>query len=322
MLTWNAESSLILRRGVHRGIKHFLRDRNMGVSFAGFLGAMLLLQMLLVVFLGTRGITNVLQAETDVRLEILNEAASADVQQLYGSIRALPYVEGARYITREQTFETARMQDPALVSFLEQYNLRNPFSDTISVTLDSAAAYDLFSAFLRQKQWNHVVDPAFLSAATAEKAELQTMLRFSRAGQMFSAFFVLLMSCVVFFLGFSFVQKKVMLRRNELAVEHLVGAVLPGSILPFVVELGMLFLLSVIASTLLLGAVLFAVPSVLPMLGLESVAPQIAQLVSVMSGTVPVFFALEIVLLLALAVGSAWLAIQRQLKPALLFSAI
>ena len=294
----------------------------MGISFAGFLGAMLLLQMLLVVFLGMRGITNMLHAETDVRLEILNEAATADVQQLYGSIRALPYVEGARYITREQAFETTRTQDPALISFLEQYSLRNPFSDAISVTLDSAAAYDLFSGFLRQKQWNHVVDPAFLSAVTAEKAKLQTMLRFSRAGQVISAFFVLLMSCVTFFLGFSFVQKKAVQRRDELVVEHLSGALPSGSILPFAVELSMLFLLSVIASTLLLGAILFAMPSVLPMLGLESVVPQMAQLLSVITGTMPIFFALEMLLLLALAAGTAWLAIQRQLKPAFLFSVI
>ena len=318
----SVESSLIFRRSALRGIRHFLRGQGMGISFAGFLGAMLLLQLLLLVFVGTRGITTMLQAETDVRLEILNEAATADVQQLYGSIRALPYVEGARYITREQAFETTRTQDPALVSFLEQYNLRNPFSDAISVTLASAAAYDQFSEFLRQKQWNHVVDPAFLSAVTAEKTELQTMLRFSRVGQMFSAFFVLLMFGVVFFLGFSFVQKKAVQRRNELCVAHLSGAVLPSSVLPFAMELSMLLALTTVVSALLLSVILFGIPSVLPFLGLESAVLQIAQLLSVITATVPAFFVLEMALLLALAVGSAWLAVQRQLKPALLFSTI
>jgi len=301
------EWSLLLQRGIRRGLLTVLRERGWWTALGALLGTVFLVQILLLVFLGVVGIQRMLHSQTDLRLEVLEHARNADVQEFFSAIRDLPYVEEIVYITKEQAYELERQRDPELIAFLEEFELKNPFPDTIGVTLRSLEDYDPFAAFVRRKAWSSIVDPAFLSEVTDQEEQVYELSRLTRAGRSIVFLFLLLMTVVVLFVLMELTRRRAGERREEVLIERLVGAPLPSILIPFAVESAVLLLCAILLSVVFLLLFLWIVPMVVPALGVGGIAVGLRQeAASLLRQNLPLFLLLELLLTPVLAFGGAW----------------
>jgi cell division protein FtsX len=311
----DGDISLILRRGTRRGVVTLLRERGWGTTLSTLLGVTLLLQLLLLIGLGIQGIDHLLRAQTDLRLEIQEGATDDGVQEFFAAVKQLPYVEDARYITKEQAYEMERRRDPELVQFLEEFKLRNPFPDTISVTLKSLNDYEQFASFSRGEQWADVVNPAFLSQVTDQESQVYELLHLTNASRSLVLFFFALVSGVLLFVLMELVRRRSLARSEEIVVERLVGAHDLAVLLPFATEAAILLALSVVLSSVLLVLFLFVLPIIVPALSVEGVFSALrAEMAPLLLAFLPLFFLLELLLVPAVSFAGAWFGMRPWMK--------
>lgn len=311
----NPEYSILLRRGLRRGILNIARDRGLGASLTAFVAAAALIQLLFLLFIGAESLERMLRVQTDLRLEVLSGATNQEIQQFYGGIRELPYVDEAQYVTREQAYELERRRDPELVAFLEEYNLENPFSDTIAVTLRSLDDYDAFTAFIRREQWQSVVDPSFLSQVTDQEQQVYEMLRFTEAGRSLVLFILLLVAGMAFFLLIELVRRRALQRSDEILVERLVGASPLSSILPFAMEASVLMSAAFLLSVILIVFFLLILPALVPALSVGGLfAPLKNEVFSSLRISGPVIALLEISVIPLIGFTGAWIGLRKELR--------
>lgn len=310
-LTVDSETSLLLRRGLRRGFLNFQRDRGWLTSLLSTAGVVLLLQLLLLVFLGAQGLRHLFQERTDLRLEILQKTEAQQVQEFAAAVRELPYVKDVEYITREKAYEVMRERDPDLVRFLEEFGLENPFPDTLRVTLESLQDYDAFSQFIRQEQWSSIVDPQFLSQVTDQEAEVRELLSLTDAGSTLVTFLLVLLGGVLVFVLTEFVSKRALIRSEELLIEQVVGASALGILTPFFMEVALLLLISLALTTAFLTLTLILLPLLVPALGPGGeFVPLKREVVALLWAYGPVFIFLELLLLPFIASAGAWLGMR------------
>ena len=316
MLRLSMESSLLLKRGLRRGLVNLMRDKGLTSSLLALTAVAGLLQLLFLLFIGAEGIQQMLRTQTDLRLEVLAGASNQQAQEFYGAVKELPYVEDVAYVTREQAYEMERKRDPELVSFLEEYGLNNPFPDTIAVTLASLDNYDAFSAFIRHEQWNAIVDPGFLSQVTDQEEQVYEMLRFTKAGRSLVLFFLVLVAGVTFFLLIELIRRRAFVRSEEIFIERLVGASPWVSVLPFAVEASLLMAGALLLSLSVLLLFLWMLPNVIPALAAGgSFAMLRREVMSLLGVFGPGLLLLQIILIPLLAVVGAWTALRKDLHP-------
>ncbi|TSC59188.1 MAG: hypothetical protein Greene041619_24 [Candidatus Peregrinibacteria bacterium Greene0416_19] len=260
---------LTVKRGLRRGYVSLLRERTWAGAFTTLLGIVLLGQLFLFLMIGVQGLQHLLRARTDLRLELLTSATDQDAQLFFAAARALPAVERAVYITKEKAYEEERRRDPNLVQFLEKYGLRNPFPDTIGVTLRSLEDVDSFITFTRQPQWKSVIDPSYLTKATDQEREARELLHVTLAIRALVSLLIVLLSVVVLAVTVSLIRSRSAAREEEVTVERLVGADEVSVLLPFAMEAGILLLLSLLLATLLTAVIVNLLPLAVPALAAD-----------------------------------------------------
>lgn len=258
---------LLIKRGIRRGILTLRRERGWAMSLWALMGVVLLAQVFFVAAIGIEGIQTLLRTQTDLRLQVQDDATDRQIQEFLVAARALSYVSDIAYIPREQTFERERMTNPDLAAFLEQLKIENPFPDMIRVTTRDLAAYEGLSTFVQQAQWNTVIDPAFLSQATSQEQELQAMLRLTESGRSLTLLFLALTGGILLFIIVELVRRRAFLRREEVFVERMSGAREASVILPFAAEAALLLTAAVVLSGAALFLLLPALPLLVPSLG-------------------------------------------------------
>lgn len=315
MLRLDADWTLLLQRGLRRGLLSSWRNRSWGSTLGALFGTVVLLQLLLVVFLGMQGVQQMLRTQTDLRLEILATAPEAEIQEFFAAVRKLSYVEDAVYITREKAYDLERQRDPELVAFLEEFRLQNPFPDTIGVTLRRLDDYNAFAAFVRRSDWQRVVDPTFLSQITDQEQQVHELLRLMHAGRSIVLLFLLLITGAVLFVLVELVRGRAAVRNEEILVERIVGASTLSILVPFAVEAALLLLVSVVLSAFTLLALLALLPFFVPPLSAGGVAETLRQeVVLLLRVYLPLLFTLEVLLAPLLALGGAWVGMWPQLR--------
>ncbi len=312
MLRLNERTSLLITRGIRRGLLTLRREREYGVTLAALFGVLLLCQMLVGVTIGIQGLHGLLQSQLDLRLTIQDTATEPDVQEFIGALKDLPSVRQVTYVTKEQAYERERGRNPDLVHFLEEFKIQNPFPDTLAVSLASLKDYDAFETFVRQEQWAATVDPSFLSQSTSQEQEVRQMLRLTETGRMLAFGFLAVLALVMLFVLIELVRRRAMQRREELLVERLVGAPELSMLVPFATEAATLLLASLILSVLAMGAILWLLPSVLPVLASGSFAALHGQVVGLLWFWLPLIGIAEIVLLALLACAGAYIGAKRK----------
>lgn len=305
----------LLKHGIQRGFLNLRRERQWGTALGALFGVFLLLQLLLITLLGLEGIQSLLRARTDLRLEIRAEATDDQIQNFYSSLQELPFVRNTVLITKEQAYDRTKNTDPELIAFIEEFNIKNPFSDTIGVTLKSLDDYKTFSSFIEREQWNAVVDPTFLSEVTDQEKQVFELLKVTRAGRTMTILILALTLAALTFITTELVRRRALARSDEVLVERLAGASPMGILMPFVTEAVILFALSIILSTVFLVALLAVLPVIIPALGPHGVLSALrAEVAPLLVSMLPLLIAAELLLAPFVAWIGAWLGIQPQVK--------
>lgn len=129
------------------------------------------------VTLGELRRTLAVQAQTFVELQ--PSATDQDVQEFYAAVQDVGAVADVELVSKEQALAMQRERHPDLASFLDRYQLHNPFSDAFQITLRSAAGFEELRAFLQNERWAPVLDrgtPALLVEQEASLLRLQHII--------------------------------------------------------------------------------------------------------------------------------------------------
>jgi cell division transport system permease protein len=257
----SASQWLLLRRGITRGVASFSRDKSWLAMFAAMTGIVFLTQVSLLLVFGVRAAQVQLESQSSVRLQLRSSVTDQQIQEFYAAIRTLPYVEKATYITKEQAYEMEKQRDPELLTFLERFQLRNPFPDTIVVTLASLNNYGDLTDFVRNGQWSNVVDPTFLSRVSAQEQEAHALA--SVASGLYRIAFVLvgLVVITLLFVLSSLVRTRALEQKDEITIQKLVGAPELSIEVPFMTEITILLFLALLLGGALFGIVVLFLPS-------------------------------------------------------------
>ncbi len=311
---------LLLRRGIKRGFITLWRERGWGTTLASLTGILLIAQLLLTSALAAQAMERLVRSETDLRLEILDGAVEKETLAFFSAIKALPYVADVQYVTKEKAYDIERAQDPDLVSFLEKFNLKNPFPDTLAVTLQSLDDYDRFAQFVRGSEWRSVVDPGFLSKSTDQETRIHELISLTQAMRFIALFFLGLIAIVLLFVVMELVRRRALMRSEEVFIERLFGAQDLAILLPFIVESTLLLFISLFFTALLLAILLYVLPVyLLPMVDptLTQGATIVAlgqQLQPLITDVLPLIIGAEFLLVPVTACLGAWLGLAPQLR--------
>lgn len=300
--------TLLLKRGMRRGLLTLRRERGWGTSVGALVGVVLLLQLTFLLSAGVQGADRLLRAQTDLRLPIREGVADAAVQQFLIALRSFPDVETVEYVTREKALERQRAENPDLVVFLDQFKLDNPFPDTVGVTLRSLSSYDAFVRFVREPQWQAVVDPAFLSQSTDQERALRHMLRVTDAGRSLAGVFLGVTTVILLCTVIELVRRRASSRREEVFIERMSGAQEASLVVPFATEASVLLLCALLLGAVLAGFILYELPTLIPALAeggtFDALREQVAHVIAVRG---PLFFLVELFLIPAVGFLGAYL---------------
>ena len=255
---------MVWKRGIERGIVTVFRERDWITALGALTGVFLLLQLIIFVLLGLGEIQSTLKSRTDLRLEIQDNAENQQIQTFLSEMDQLPYVEDLIFVTKEQAYAQMKKQDPELIAFLEEFELSNPFPETVAITLSSLDEYDTFDAFLKQEKWHSIVDPTFLSSTTDQEQYVHELLRLTNTGQSLGLFFLILTAGILLFVTMELVRGRVLRRSEEILVEHITGAETFAVLLPFAVEAIVLLLAAMVLSTAIMVGIVMLLPIVMP----------------------------------------------------------
>lgn len=307
-------SSVTFTRGVRRGVQQISRDRNWGATLLLLTGVMTLAQLFLVLLLAVNSTGALLTARAGIQLEILPTAPEQDIQALYATLRENPVVEDVVYVSSAEAYEQQKARDPELISFLEEYQLDNPFPDTFAVTLSSLNAYDSFAEEVQQDRWRAVVNPSFLTEAAGRQNDMQSLLQVTQGMRTLSIVFMVLAAVVLFLAVLEWVSRNAVRRGQELLLEHLLGASPTTVLLPFASEMTIFLATATVLGSLIVAAFLVLLPIFMPAFALE--APfQLLQshMRPVLLGIFPLIVLAEIIVMPLLALAGTMLGIRSRM---------
>ncbi len=300
-----------VRRGIRRGCRQIVRDRGWGTTLLLLTMLLLLMQIFSVLLLGLEGGNRLLTGRAALHLEIRPDASESDMQELYAALRQQPSVRSVTFVTRAEALRREQLRDPELIAFLEEYDLDNPFPDTLSVLLVSLDAYDDFHSFIRQDRWQDVINPAYLSSVTGQERSVRTLLQVTGAVRMLVTLFIGAGFVLLCFVIIEWVMRSMTRRRREIELEHALGAPPLSIIIPPVTEMSALLLLSGVLSMLITGALLASVPLLVPaMASEEPFTAFTAEAVPLLWQVLPLLFAAELLLLPLLAFAGTVLGVR------------
>lgn len=304
----------IVMRGFSRGTKSAFRQEGITTGVAAIFGVLLLGQVLVILLVGAQGLLTLVRQQTDVRLEILPGSETQQILTLINGLKSQAFIEDVVYVTREQAYERVKRRDPQFIAFLEEYEMGNPFPETIGVRLTDLSAYHMLVGYLQDPKFTGIVDPNFLQA-TEQDQQVKSVEQGIRAAQSLLLAFVVLLATVLVFVLVELVRRRIVARRDEILIQQLVGATPLAIILPFSIEILTLLALALVLSLVTAGGVLWVLPAVLPSLSPQGVFGEWAIVVeSLLLLWAPIALALEIVLLPVFALLGAFFGLLPRLK--------
>lgn len=318
----NSNSMGGLQRGLRRGLQQIGRDRTWGATLTLFTSLMVLTQLFLVFLLGVHGTGRLLMSRAGIQLEVLPSAQESEIQQLYAALQSHPSVQDVSYIPKEQAYEREKARDPELVAFLEEYELDNPFPDTLAVTLSSLESYDSFLQEVQQPQWRNVINPAFLTSASDREGEIRTLLEVTGGMRTLSIIFVIIAFVLLFCMILEWVTRNTANRGHELLLEHLLGASPLTVLVPFAAEVGLLLVAGTVIATGIVVAFIMLLPVFMPALALESAFRQLqTEMGPLLFTYLPLFLLIEIIAMPILAGIGTYIGAKKYLPKSFVFFA-
>ena len=258
------ESSARAKKATLSDVHHALRGQG---EFRRAFAGMRELDLLLATFLFT-GLLTLMQSgvalavregataaamerQQPVSLTINAGSLSTQLQPFLQALLSLPYVSDVSYVTREQRYERERQLRPENAIYLQTTSGRNPFKDTVEVTLYSVRGQESFFTFLKRPQLQTLLHPSFLWEVPLRWQEQGRAARAHRSSQLLLlsgalAAFVLLLIAVA-----QFVSNRMRSADRQVHTLKLLGADMWFIRRPFFVEVSVLLLLGLVLSTVI-----------------------------------------------------------------------
>lgn len=306
--------SHIVMRGAGYGARSAVRPEGLTTSIGSLFGVLLLVQLALLLVFGVHARLQLLKEQVDVRLEVLETATTTDISSLLSALEKQDYIDDVIYVTQAQAYEKVRQRDPELISFLEQYDISNPFPETIGIRLKQIEKYQQLVLFLQNEAFANTVDPNFLRA-TDQDDQLRTIEQATITARTFLFVVVGVLAIVLLFILIELVRRRVVLRREEILIQQLVGATPLTILIPFGFEILVLLLASLALSLLATTCALFVLPMFVPSLSTTGVfGPWVSEMRYLMAMWVPLVILIEVAAQPILALLGSFLGLWPRLK--------
>src|SRR3989338_3970861 len=306
---------LLLQRGIRRGVRTLRREHDWLGTLGALTGIFILLQLLgLGLATATAGET-LLKERTELQLELRAGTNDRDISDLMTGLQELPYVAHASFMTREQAYDRARRADPELIGFLEEYGLSNPFNDAVTVTLTSLEHYRELLHVLEDPGWQRIVNPSFLSDATAEQEYVEGLMELTKGIRSLVLFVLGIGTVTLLFVVVNLTRTRALSRSEEVLVERIAGAQTATILLPFAAEASILLLIAPIVSFVVTVLLATAAPLLVPALGSGGVLGELWGMVRIiLYSMIPWAFLVELLLIPVIASTGAWIGIAPQIR--------
>lgn len=263
-MSGRVSSSLQFQRGIHRGLRTLAREGRVFSSILTVAALLLLLGLLLLTFLGIQMGSNVLRSHSTLRLEVERTASAEQTQDLFRTVEDSPGVIKAELTTKDQAYQTIRERDPSLVSFIDTFGLKNPFPDTITVTLASVDDYASLLQLLQEPRWQGIVATEFLARAASQQEQLTEVLHVTETGSQATVVILSVTAATLLLALVSLLHRRILQRSTDTQTQLLLGAS-PGDVfVPLWTETTILLLGGLLLATAGLVGLAFALPSLLP----------------------------------------------------------
>lgn len=311
----SAHLPLLLKRGIRRGFLNIRRERGWGGVLGALLGVFLLVQCLILIYTGVEAAQTLLTSRTDFRLEVRPDAQAQATSEFFSALQQLPFVEETAFISKEQAYERMREQDPELISFLENFGLNNPFPDSIGVTLTSLDHYSAFASFIKQAEWQNIIDPTFLSKATDQEKNAYELLKITKAGRIVTLSVIGIVAATLIFIIMELSKGRASLRKDEVLIEQLVGAKNVSILTPFITEAVVLCYIAIAISTAIAAGLVWLLPVALPDIqGTGALATLKEEMVPLFTTLLPILFAGELLLIPIIASIGTWFGMRTHMS--------
>ena len=305
---------ILLQRGIRRGVMTLRTERDWGGSLGTFIGIFILLQILGLGLAVALGAEHMLQERTSVQLELQDGVSNADISNFIINLQNLPYISRAAFVTKEQAYDRARASDPELISFLEQYGLRNPFHDSVTITLSSLNQYRPLMQTLENGTWQDIIDPSFLSEANADREYIGSLLRLTEGMRSLAIFVLSIGAATLLATVMTLSKTRAIARSEEVLVERLAGAQTATILLPFIAEASILMTIAAVVSLALATAIAACAPLLLPALQSAGVLHELWTAVrELLWSFIPTALVIELLLIPCLATIGTWLGLASRI---------
>ncbi len=295
-------------QGMSWGLRNFVRGHEWKSSLGPLGLTLLLLHLLVAGSIAGLAVERWLTAESEVLLELQPQASEQQKKEFFSALQSQKFVIASRYTTREELLAGVRAQDPDMVKFLDDFQLENPFADTVSVRLDSPRSEAALTQFAGDAKWSTVVRPNFLNSLQEQQAErgvLSAVLQTVRVCLLSCGLLLLL---ITLFMVYQTLRARLLAHKEEMFVLRQAGAGFSLLELPFLLEAWYLVSATLVFSLFLAAGLVGLVGFLATQtLGLD-LALTAQYLLSALLPLIVVMFALEALALVIVTLAGGLLA--------------
>lgn len=199
--------------------------------------ALISVSFLLVFNLVANNVLDVVQAKSEIYIDLTSEAKLAQVEFLVEELGKLPDMKEVRYITPEETlqrFQALHQDDEIIMESLQSLD-DNPFTGSILLRVEKIDQFPLLLTEISRPEYSGILEinnREFYQARDLIEAISEYSNKIEKVGFAFSMFFIIISIVVVF----NTIQMGIYSHREEINIMKLVGASNWFVRAPFIIE--------------------------------------------------------------------------------------
>jgi cell division transport system permease protein len=251
---------ITLGRIIHSGVLSFMRNATLAIAAM----AVMVVTLTIVLFsiIANATFSNTIAQITDkidISVFLKDETTKAQTDQLVSQLKALPNVEGVKYLSKQQALAAYAQQNAGNQSLLTAATISgNPIPATIRVKPKDLNHIQDIRAFLTTKQNQALQTEGSPSYSGERKKAIDNITHATNILRRVGVVAVIVFAIISALIIFNTIQMAIFNRRDEIQIERLLGA---GSWFirgPFVVESILYGVLSAVLSMVLINSVFVA----------------------------------------------------------------
>src|SRR3989339_665838 len=259
----------------------------------------------------TGHVLSVVEAKTDVYIDLTGEASEEQAAVLVDELKKLSAVKEVEFINPEATLENFRQRhqdNPLIIQSLDALET-NPFLGSLRLNVYKIEDFPVILAELSKKEYSQfldIEDKEFTDSKILVQGISEYSAKIQRAGLFVSLLFVLISILVVF----NTIQVGIYTHREEIGIMKLVGASNSFIRSPFLIE-GIVYSF---ISIIILTAILFPVLAFLQPYVDGFFKEYSTNLVSLMTRNIFKVVGVQLLVAVVITVASSYIAVRKYLK--------